>query len=105
DHPQGGMIDHQMPAALLAVLPLAEGRCLDGADVFGAGRHANRVGLPERERIDRSSRPRSARAAVTITHALGLARGFEMDRSAEAFTFVCRHGLPDLVRLRAARVA
>src|SRR5215510_371060 len=90
------MIDHQMSAAFLAVLPLAHGRLFDCCDVLGAFRDAHRNGLPQRERIDRAAGPRPAGSAVTIAHAFGLARRFDFDRSAETFTFVSRHRLTSL---------
>src|SRR5439155_14384583 len=91
------MIDHQMPAAFLAVLPLAHGRLFDRCDVLGAFRDAHRNGLPERERIDRAAGPRPAGSAVAIAHAFGLARSFDFDRSAETFTFVGCHCLTSFI--------
>src|ERR1043166_10167477 len=80
-----------MTAALFAVLALAHRRLLEHADMLGPGRDAHGVRLPQGEGIDRPARPRTARAAVTISHALGLPRDFDLDGSAETFAFVCGH--------------
>src|SRR5205814_9363057 len=97
DQSERRVIDHQMPAALLAVLPLAHGRFFDRCDVLGTFSDAHRDGLPERKRVHRAAGPRSAGSAVAIAHAFGLARGLDFDRSAETFTFVRRHCLTSFI--------
>src|SRR5262249_5269897 len=85
------MIGHQMSAAFLAVLALAQRRLLEYADMFRASGDFHRVRLPERKGIDRSARPGAARYAMAVAHGFRLAGHFDLDASAEAFAFVCFH--------------
>ena len=64
------MIGHQVPAALGAILTLAEVRFLERRDVLVTRCDADGFRFPERERIHRPARPRTAGPAMTITHAL-----------------------------------
>ena len=54
------VIGHQVAAAFVAILPLAERRLLEHGNVVGAGGDLHRIRLPQRERVDRAAGPRSA---------------------------------------------
>src|SRR5688572_33194060 len=79
---------HQVPAALRAPLPLAVRAFLYAADELAAFREFDVLGLPQRERVDGTRRPGSARAAVAIAHRFRRTRHFERDGSAETAAHV-----------------
>src|SRR6185437_22684 len=83
DEPQRRMIREQMTAALRAPLAVADGCLVVGADARGAPGYVQCLRLPQREGIDRASRPVSARLAVTVPHARGLSGDLELDLAAE----------------------
>src|SRR5579883_2563324 len=91
DQSQRRMVGHEMAAAPLAVLTLADRRLLVHRDVLGAFGHADRIRLPERKCIHRTAGPRTARTAVTIAHALRLARDLDLHRAAETLAAMRRH--------------
>ena len=62
DQAEWRVIGHEMPAAFGAILPLARLCFLEHRDVFGAGRNAHRLGLPETEGVHRIARTRSGRS-------------------------------------------
>jgi len=82
------MIGQQVPAASLAILPLAARRLLEHADLLGAFRDAHGVGLPQRERVDGARRPPAARSAMAIAHAFGFTRDLDLHGAAETFALV-----------------
>src|SRR5262249_20692543 len=84
DKPCRLVTGHHMTAAKLAKLPLAERCLLESCEVLGAGLHLHGILFPEREGIDRPTRPGAARAAVAIAHGLGLTGDFDLDCAAEA---------------------
>src|SRR5947207_8929502 len=86
------MIGHEMAAAFFAVLAHADRSLLIHADMFGACRHPHRSRLPKRESIDRPSRPRAARSAVTVTHNVGRSGDFKFNGTAKAFAGMRCHG-------------
>src|SRR5882757_7390449 len=86
-----------MAATLLAELPPADRRLLEGADMLRPGGDLDGFGLPQREGIDRATRPRTARAAMAIAHAFRFPGNLEPNRTAKTLTGMCRHGcLPPL---------
>src|SRR5262245_60971119 len=91
DEPHLRVVGHDVAAAFLAILPLAVRRLLVGGDKLGSFGDAHGAGLPQREGVDRRSRPRTARSTVAVTHALRRARRFELDRPAETLTAISRH--------------
>src|SRR5262249_41185520 len=68
--------------------PEAHLRLVERADELGALGHRERVRLPQAEGVDRAGGPGPARAAVAETGGLGLALDRELDRTAEAASFV-----------------
>ena len=64
------MIDHQVSAALRAILALAELRLLKLRDMFGTRFDPHRIRLPEAEGVDRPAGPRTARPAMTVAYGL-----------------------------------
>src|SRR5437763_11216543 len=76
-----------MAAAGLAPLPVAPVVLVVLADlVFSLG-HLDRLGLPERECVDRAGGPAPARGAMTVASALRIPRDFNRDGSAVALPF------------------
>src|SRR5262249_55107809 len=87
-HSPGGMLGEQVTAARLAPLAVA-GRCLaERRDVLGAARDLDRIGLPEREGIDRSGGPAAARLAVAITDRGGFAGDGYLNGATKAASLV-----------------
>ncbi len=82
---------HHVAAALLAELPLAHRCLLEHGEVLGARHDPHRIGLPEREGVDRPARPRAAGAAMAIAHAFGLTRDLDLHGAAEALALMCSH--------------
>src|SRR5215831_7162126 len=72
-------------------IALAHRRLLEHADVFGTRRDPHGIGFPERKRVDGPTRPRTARAAMTIPHGFGFPRDLDLDSPAETFALVRRH--------------
>jgi hypothetical protein len=64
------MIDHQMSAALRAILALAELRYLKHHEMFRTRFDPHGVRLPEAEGVHGPAGPRTTRPAVTIAHGL-----------------------------------
>src|SRR5947207_12165347 len=76
-----------MAAAGLAPLPVAPLMLVVLADlVFSLG-HLDRLGLPEREGVDRAGGPAPAGGAMTIASALRIPRDFNRDGAAIALPF------------------
>src|SRR2546425_11734230 len=76
-----------MPAADLAPLPIAPLVLVVLADlVFSLG-HLDRLGLPERECVDRAGGPAPTGGAMAVASALRIARGFDRDSAAKALPF------------------
>src|SRR5438874_10673379 len=76
-----------MAAAGLAPLPVAPVVLVVLADlVFSLG-HLDRLGLPERECVDRAGGPAPARGAMTVASALRISRDFNRDGAAVALPF------------------
>src|SRR3954471_13052972 len=73
-----------MAAADLAPLPVGVVVLVVLADLVFAPRDRDRLGLPERERVDRARGPAPARGAMAVADALRIARDFERDSAAEA---------------------
>src|SRR5881397_1410322 len=79
---------HQMAAAGLAPLAVAPLVRVVLADlVFSLG-HLDRLGLPERECVDRAGGPAPARLAMAVAGALRIPRDFNRDGAAVALPFV-----------------
>jgi hypothetical protein len=85
------MVRHEVAAAQLAVLTLTDRRLLVYRHMVGASRHTNGVRLPKRKGIHRTARPRPARTAVAIAHALWIARNLELHGATEAFSAMRCH--------------
>src|SRR5262249_5965257 len=62
--PERRVVGHQVPAALLAVLALAQRRFLEGRDMLGPGRDPHGAWLPQAEGVHRPARPRPAGSAM-----------------------------------------
>src|SRR4051794_25271624 len=78
----------QMAAAGLAPLPVALLVRVVLADlVFSLG-HLDRLGLPERESVDRAGGPAPTRVAMAVAGGLGIPRYFNRDGAAVALAFV-----------------
>src|SRR2546423_6267975 len=78
----------QMAAAGLPPLRVAPFVRVVLADlVFPLG-HLDRLGLPERERVDRARGPAPARAAMAVAGALRIPGDFNRDGAAVALAFV-----------------
>src|SRR6266480_5101698 len=76
-----------MTAADLAPLPIAPLVLVVLADlVFSLG-HLDRLGLPERERVDRAGGPAPTGGAMAVASAHRIARDDNRDGAAEALTF------------------
>src|SRR2546421_1327846 len=76
-----------MAAAGLPPLPVAPVVLVVLADlVFSLG-HLDRLGLPERECVDRAGGPAPARGAMTVASALRIPRDFNRDGAAVALPF------------------
>src|SRR5579859_7875163 len=67
------------------------------ADLVLSLRHRDRLGLPERECVDRSGGPASAGGAVAIARALRVAGHGDLDGTAVALPFEGRLGLAHCV--------
>src|SRR5579863_3110744 len=80
-----------MPPALLAVLPLAHRRLLKHANVLGPGRDLYGVWLPEGKSIDRSTRPRTARSAMTVAHCFRFPGDFQSNSTAKTLSRIFCH--------------
>jgi len=94
DQSERRMVGQEMPTALFAVLPLTDRRLLERANVLGTSRDPERRRLPKRKSIHGTARPRAARSAVAIAHALRLARDLDLNGTAETFALVghcCAH--------------
>src|SRR3954447_24416989 len=77
----------QMAAADLAPLPVAPLVRVVLADlVFSLG-HLDRLGLPERECVDRAGGPAPAGLAMAVAGFLRIPRDFDPDRAAVALPF------------------
>ena len=85
------MVGHEMTAAFRAVLPVAHARFHEVADQAGARGNPDVFGLPQGERIHRSSRPGPARIAMAISHRLRSSVYFDLDSFTEAVPSMCRH--------------
>src|SRR5256714_11823785 len=78
----------QMAAAGLAPLPVAPlVRVVLANLVFSLG-HLDRLGLPERECVDRAGGPAPTGGAMAVAGALRVARHFNRDGAAEALPLV-----------------
>src|SRR5512133_2411944 len=78
-----------MAAAGLAPLPVAPLVRVVLADlVFSLG-HLDRLGLPERECVDRAGGPAPARLAMAVAGALRIPRDFNRDGAAVALPLEC----------------
>src|SRR6476620_6504280 len=77
-----------MAAADGAPLPIAPLVVVVLADLVRSLGHLDRLGLPERECIDRTGRPTSTGGAVTVASALRIPRDLNRDSAAEALPFV-----------------
>src|SRR5881392_3101835 len=76
-----------MTAADLAPLPIAPLVLVVLADlVFSLG-HLDRLGLPERECVDRAGGPAPTGSAMAVASALRIARDLNRDSAAEALPF------------------
>src|SRR5262245_28644460 len=84
DKSDGRMPVHQMAAATLAVLTLAERRLGECRDLIGALRETHGIGLPQNEGGDGGGSPGAARIAVAITHGFRCAGDLDFDRAAKA---------------------
>ena len=78
------VLGHQVAAALLAVLAVAELRLREGRDVLCPLGDLHGFGLPQAEGVHRSARPRATRTAMAVAHRLGISVDLELDRPAEA---------------------
>src|SRR5689334_990407 len=78
----------EMAAAGLAPLPIAPLVRVVLADLVLSLGHLDRLGLPERECVDRSGGPAPARLAMAVTGALRIPRDFNRDGAAVALPFV-----------------
>jgi hypothetical protein len=85
------MNGHEMTTAFSAILPLAEGSLLECSQMLGTAGDFNRVGLPERECVDRSARPGSAGLAMAVAHGFRLPGNLNMNGSAKTLALVRRH--------------
>ena len=85
---QSGMLGHQVTAAFLAILTLAEGSLLECCDVLGPGFDLHCFRLPETEGIYRPAGPRATRTAMTIAHALGRSSDLNLNCAAKTFSNV-----------------
>src|SRR5215208_2029453 len=79
---------HQIATAGLAPLPVGLLVLVVLADLVLALGHLDRLGLPEREGVDRAGRPAPAILAVAVAGTLGIARDFDLHGSAEALSGV-----------------
>src|SRR5882672_6025261 len=77
----------QMAAAGLAPLPVALLVRVVLADLVFSLRHLDRLGLPERECVDRAGGPAPAGGAVAVAGALRIARDRDLDGTAVALPF------------------
>src|SRR6185369_6696994 len=87
------MTVQQMSAALPAIGALAERRLLERRDMFGSGCDPHRIGLPEREGIDRRACPRPAGTAVTIAHRFRRTGDLDGNSAAKAASDMAHDGL------------
>jgi hypothetical protein len=97
---QGRMIGHEVPAAFLAILPLANLGLLKHSDMLGSRSYPHGFGLPKTKGVHRAARPRATRTAMAVAHGFRLTGNFQMNCPAK--TFACarsRHCLlPRLFR-------
>src|SRR5215208_7216912 len=77
----------QMASAELAPLPIGPLVLVVLADLVFSMGHLDRLGLPERECVDRAGGPAPTGGAMAIAGSLGIARGDDLDGAAEALPF------------------
>src|ERR1700682_5792715 len=86
------MAGHQVPATVFAILSLAEWGLLERRDVLGAGFDLHGLCFPQAEGVDRTSRPRTTGAAMTVTHRLRRPGDLKFNSAAKASSNVS-HGI------------
>src|SRR5262249_59774964 len=100
---QRGVIDNKLPAALRAVLALAECASLHRRDVLGTARDLDILRPPEREGVDRPAGPGTTRTAMTVARGLGRPRDLKLDRTTKAASRMA-HRIPSQLLRRRAHV-
>ena len=84
------MICHQVAAALLAILTLADFGFLEHPDMLGPRRNAHGLRLPKTECVHGAAGPLPTRSAMTVAHSFRLTGNLHMNCTAKTFAFMCR---------------
>src|ERR1700731_1030170 len=99
------MLGEKVASAEFAPFAIALAGFVVRTDVVRTLGNPNTIGLPQCECIDRSSRPMSARTAMTVAHSHWFAGRGKLDRAAETAALIgcVAHVRPN--RLRGLRAA
>src|ERR1700687_2576001 len=86
------MIGHEVPAAFLAILPLANVGLLEHRDMLGSRSYPHCLRLPKTKGVHRAAGPRTTRTAMTVAHGFRVTGNFQMNCATKTPAFVChRH--------------